>query len=111
MNNKLKPAAIVAVFALTFGLGALSDNLVQQATNEFLYRSDRAANWRDMFSSWPTAGAYFAGMSDGHYMSAQLLQKGVRPMVETPEYWQGLAYALHLDSQLMATVANEGVVP
>lgn len=110
-NTRLKLAAFVAALSLAFGLGALSDGLVQQAVNEFLYRSGRAANWRDMFSMWPTAGAYFAGMSDGHYMSAQLLQKGTRPMVETPEYWQGLAYALQLDSQMMTTVVNEGVVP
>lgn len=105
MNTKIKSATAVAVLALTFGLGALSSTVVNQLADECMYRSGRAANWSDMLAQWPTAAAYCAGMSDGHYMAAQLLYKAATPMTTSPEYWQGMADALNMDSVLI-TEAN-----
>ncbi len=98
----IKLATIIAILALTFGLGALSSNVVTQLADECMYRSGRAANWADMLAQWPTAAAYCTGMSDGHYMAAQLLYKGPTAITTSPEYWQGMAEALNMDAVLIA---------
>ncbi len=108
MKHTLK---FIVVLCAGLGIGALSVGTIQQIQNEFSNRSMRAANLHDMFAGLSkNAGDYFSGMSDGHFISASLLSKADPTTVANKEYFQGMAYALYLDSLTMAQAETTGTI-